>query len=105
MIESARLILEFLGNVGKLPIKIIVVILNLFPTNRYELIGVHGHTESDRPDLRAIKAVLKGRRLHAGYWLMAYLDGCIVQRGMMDGSTPKGVYTEDYLRIRERWGL
>lgn len=105
MSEPTQSIIHFLVSVGKLPFKVIIAALNLIPTNRYELIGVHGHSENDRPDLRAIKAVLKGRRLHLGYLFLAYLDGCIVERGMMDGSKPKGVYTEDYLRIRDRWGL
>jgi len=80
--------------------------LNFIPTNLREIHGLKGYGADNRPDLREFHTVVRGeRRLHLGCALIAHLRGVIIKRqqGVSPGENIRGVYTEDFQAIREKW--
>jgi hypothetical protein len=106
MVVSVNKIIEALRDVVTLPFRISVSILNAIPLNCWELHGLRGNSEANRPDLRDIYAVIKGKKqIHLGFWIIAYLNGYVVSAVQGNKQPVKGIYAEDLRRIIDRWGL
>ncbi len=84
---------------------LIITPLNFFPSKVWEVHGIRGNNEHNRPDLRANHTLIKGnRRLKFGCALIAYLKGSIIKAHInSNGTWCWGIYEEDYKKIIEKW--
>lgn len=85
--------------------KTIITILNLIPLGVYEIHGIRGNSDSNRPDLRELHIQIKGkRRVHLGSFFIAWARGAVfIAHLNTNGTTCYGVYTEDYQDIQKKW--
>lgn len=87
-------------------VKTIVFLLNLIPLPIYEVHGLKGTSDSNRPDLREFHIKMKGhRKAHLGTAIIAHTRGAIFRADInTHGKRCWGIYSEDYQDIQKRWG-
>ena len=85
--------------------KLLINLLNLIPSPVWEVHAIEGYNATNRPDLRASRIFVKGkRRLKLGCSLIAYLNCSIIEAHLNSiGNWCWSIYEEDYKKIIEKW--
>ena len=98
--------LDMITALFKVPFKIVIIILNIIPVSVFELVPPPTALNTRNPEsVRLYKTVQKGRRLHLGFTLIAYLNGSIIVSRLQNKTKIRGVWPEDYESIKRAWGL
>jgi hypothetical protein len=91
-------------------IKLVIILpLNLIPTPTFEVYAIGDKGPKNRPDLRELHTMIKGRRrLHLGSFLIAWTSGFVMTKVPLSTDrklTCWGIYAEDYDAIQRKWTL
>jgi hypothetical protein len=105
--EVVALVAKLPIEIVKLPLRILIAVLNLVPTATYEAFGAFGNSLTKNPERLSQHIVNRGNRtLGAGFLLVAKLRGVTFKAHYnTTGGTFRGVWAEDYQDILKRWGI